>query len=235
MCGRAAGDVRSRDRNEPIAPIDSDHLRRDSCNFDDRTGRRAALADRPHQCDGADVAGRPALARIAFPPRCARRILSRRGQPRRCGCKSVWARLRQPRIRAGAGPSLLSGIPGRNEPRCAGRRCVHLPLVLGIHVACVLGARDGAPPRSGQCTSGLRLSRHGKLRNAGFVARFRPAVGSWRQLQFCGHPQRPAHAFRSRAGALADAAWAPGRKPAWSRCTYGCRWPIPQHRAMSRR
>ena len=59
-------------------------------------------------------------------------------------------RLRPARARAAAGAAVLSGVPGGDEPGAAGRRRLHLPDVLGVHVAAVLGAGAGASPRGGQ-------------------------------------------------------------------------------------
>ena len=48
----------------------------------------------------------------------------------------------------GARAAVLSGVPRRHEPRRARRRRLHLPAVLGVHVAVVLGAGDGAITRT---------------------------------------------------------------------------------------
>ena len=45
---------------------------------------------------------------------------------------------------------VLPGVPRRHESRRARRRRLHLPAGLGVHVAVVLGAGDGAPPRRRQ-------------------------------------------------------------------------------------
>ena len=96
-------------------------------------GARRLLAARAGARDHA--AARPALARRAFPARCALRLLPRRGQSRRRGREPVRARLRPARAGAAARAAVLSGVPRRHEPRRARRRRVHLPRVVGVHVA----------------------------------------------------------------------------------------------------
>ena len=49
---------------------------------------------------------------------------------------------------AAARAAVLSRLSRRHEPRRARRRRLHLPVLLGVHVAHVVGAGDGAPPRA---------------------------------------------------------------------------------------
>ena len=51
----------------------------------------------------------------------------------------------------------------------------HFPGVMGVHVAGLLGAGDGASSGTGQYTGRLRLYCHGGARDHGAAARFRPA------------------------------------------------------------
>ena len=92
--------------------------------------------------------------------------------------QSVCARLWPTRDRAGARTAVLSGLSCRHEPRCDRRRRLHLFALLGIHVAFVVGAGHGAPPRARQCARRLRLSGHGELRHARAAADIRPAGGA---------------------------------------------------------
>ena len=76
------------------------------------------------------------------------------------------ARLRPARARARARAAVLPGVSRRHEPRRAGRRCVHVPARLGVHVARLVGAGDGAPSRARQRAGRLRLPGDGELRHA---------------------------------------------------------------------
>ena len=76
----------------------------------------------------------------------------------------------------GAGAAVLSRLPRRHEPRADRRRRLRVPGVVGVHVAGLLGAGDGASPR------GRRTQRAGfvyivmaSFRRAGAAARLRPA------------------------------------------------------------
>ena len=80
-------------------------------------------------------------------------------------------------------PAFLAGMNSGG----AGGRCVFLPAVLGVHVARVLGAGDGASSRTGQCQGGLHLSRDGKLWHAGAVAGFRSTGRTGGRLRFRRH------------------------------------------------
>ena len=77
-------------------------------------------------------------------------LLSRRRRSRRRRRQPVRARLWPPRGRAAARAAVLSGLPRRHESGGAGRRCLHLSRLLGIHVAHLVGAGDGAPSRARQ-------------------------------------------------------------------------------------
>ena len=88
------------------------------------------------------------------------------GQSRRRRGEPLRARLRAPRARSRARAAVLSGVSGRHESRAARGRRLHLPVVVGVHVARLLGAGDGASPRIRQPARGLRLYRHGELRHA---------------------------------------------------------------------
>ena len=91
-----------------------------------------------------DAAARAAVARRAFSRRRALRLLPRRRQSRRRRSEPLCARLRQARACAAARAALLSAVPRRHEPRRRRRRRLHLPLLVGVHVALLLGAGDGA-------------------------------------------------------------------------------------------
>jgi hypothetical protein len=149
------------------------------------------------------MTGRP------FPDRCAGRVLSRRRQSGRHRRKPLRSRLRPPRAGAGPRAAVLSGVPGRHEPGGAGGRCVLLSVVLGVHVAFVLGAGHGASPRTGQRQGRLYLSGDGELRHAGAAVGLRPAGGSGGGLRVCRHPRGAAYDLSGRAGA--DPAAARGR------------------------
>ena len=67
----------------------------------------------------------------------------------------VRPRLRPARDRAAA--ACCRSFPlflARHEPGRARRRCLHFPRRLGVHVAVVMGAGRGAPPRSGNARAG---------------------------------------------------------------------------------
>ena len=89
---------------------------------------------------------------------------------------------------------------GRHEPRRPGRRRLHLPGRLGVHVAVVLGAGDGAPPRSRQPQRRLHLHRHGELRHAhpaAWPSACLPAAPAAMPLPISGRPCRPCRALSS--------------------------------------
>ncbi len=136
-----------------------------------------------------DAAARPALDRRAFPARRARGLLPRGHQSRRCRRQPVRAGLRPPRGVARTDPAVLSGLPCRHEPRGARRRRVHVPRRVGVHVALVLRARDGAPSRSGEHPRRIHLSRDGGHRHARAAARLRRARGQRRRLFLRGDPR----------------------------------------------
>ena len=94
-----------------------------------------------------DIAARPALARRAFPHRCARGVLPGGGQSRRRGGEPVRARLWPARGGAAARAAVLSRFSRRHEPCRARRRCLQLPGVVGVHVAHLVGAGDRASSR----------------------------------------------------------------------------------------
>ena len=146
----------------------------------------------------SDLADRIAVARRPFPPGRAGFVFPCRRQSRRRGGKPLRSRLRPSRAGAAPRAAVLPRLPGRHESGGAGGRRVFLPAVLGIHVAGVLGAGHGAPPRSRQRQGGLRLSRDGKLRHAGAAAGLRPAGGTGGRLRICRHSRRAAYAVRGR-------------------------------------
>ena len=90
------------------------------------------------------AAVRAAMARRAFPHRCAFRVLSRRRQSRR--------RARPPSMHSAMAAMSLNRSAccrsirrfSRHEPGRARRRRLQLPVGVGVHVARVLGARAGA-------------------------------------------------------------------------------------------
>ena len=125
------------------------------------------------------------------------------GGRRSCGLR---ARLWRARAGAGARPAVLPGVPRRHEPRGPGRRRLHLPARLGVHVADLLGAGHGAPPRAGQRACRLRLPGHGELRHAFTPARVRPARGPERRLRVRCDPERLSAAQPGRSGAGAGPA-----------------------------
>src|SRR5262249_48325562 len=96
-----------------------------------------------------DASAWRALDRCPFPYRCVGRLLSRGYRVGRPRSKLVRARLRATRRSAVTGTSVLSRIFGRHESRRARRRCFYIPGVVGVHVVVLVGAGDGAPPRSG--------------------------------------------------------------------------------------
>ena len=96
--------------------------------------------------DVAAPAPRIAMDRCAFSHRFSNRVFPGRRESRCCLGKFVRYRLRPARRRAAARPPLLSSVPSRHESCRACRRCLHLPGFLGIHVAFLLGACDGASP-----------------------------------------------------------------------------------------
>ena len=128
-------------------------------------------------------------------------------------------------------------LPRRHEPGRARRRRLHLPVLLGVHVAGLLGAGAWRITASAeQRARRLHLSRHGELRHAGAAAGLRPARR--RRAAATPSPRCAPH----RHAPLASPRWclrwrcsAPARRPGWCRCMSGCRSPIPPRRAMSRR
>ena len=126
--------------------------------------------------------GLPGIGR-ALSGRCARRVLSRRRQPRRRGGEPLrlgYGRHESAPLRV---LPFFPGLSRRHEPRRAGGRRVQLPDRLGVHVAVVLGAGDGEPPRARECARRLHLSGDGELRHARAAARLRPARGRGRRLR----------------------------------------------------
>ena len=103
---------------------------------------------------------------------------------------------------AAARAAVLSGLSRRHESRGARRRRLHLPGVVGVHVAHLLGAGDRASSRSREPARRLCLSADGELRHAGAAARFRPARRRRRQLRLRRHPRRAS--VRESRGAGAD-------------------------------
>ena len=153
-----------------------------------RVSRSCSASAAPAQ---RDAAARPAVDRRAFPHGCARGVLPRGGRSRRRGGEPVRARLWPPRGGAAARAAVLSGVPRRHESGRARRRRLQLPGLLGVHVAVVLGAGDGAPPRARQCARRLHLSGDGELRHARAAADLRPARRPRRRL--CLRDIRAAH------------------------------------------
>ena len=147
------------------------------------------------------------LARRAFPARRDLRVFRRAGQSRRLRRQPLRARLRAPRAGAGAGAAVLSRLPRRHGARAAGRRRLHVPGLLGVHVAGVLGAGDGASPKPGECARGLRLYRDGELSAASLLLlAFGLLAGRAAAIRFeamRAHAPPPAVAAR-RAHARAD-------------------------------
>ena len=87
------------------------------------------------------------------------RVLSGGGRSRRRRREPVRARLWPSRASAGARAAVLSAVPGRHESRRARRRRLHLPDLLGVHVAHVVGAGDRAPSREATtCTPATSIS-----------------------------------------------------------------------------
>ena len=146
------------------------------------------------------------MAWRAFPAGRAGFVFPRCRQSGRRGGKPLRSRLRPPRSRAAPRAAVLPRLSGRHESGGAGGRRVFLPAVLGIHVACVLGAGHGAPPRSRQRQGRLRLSRDGELRHAGVAAGLRPVGGTGGRLRICRHSRGAAYALRGGAGVDPDAA-----------------------------
>ncbi len=155
--------------------------------------RLAAGPDRP--------AHRPAVAGRALPPGRPVRGVPDRGQPRRRGRQPLRRRLRRARGGAGPGAALLPGVPGGHEPGGAGRRRLHLPGGVGVHVAELLGPGDGPPPRSGGRPGRLRLSDHGGVRRPVPAARLRPDGRTVRRLRLRRHARGGPLAAVGGAGA----------------------------------
>ena len=116
---------------------------------------------------------------------------ARRGEPLR-------PRLRPDRALARAGAAVLPGLSRGHEPRPRRRRRLYVSSVLGVHVARLLGAGDGASSRGRQRARRLRLPRDGELRHARAVARLRLAGGPRRRLRLRRHARGEADARRRR-------------------------------------
>ena len=128
------------------------------------------------------------------------------------------------------------GVPRRHEPGRPRRRRLHLPVLLGVHVARLLGAGDGAPrarPRTRAPATSISSWR---------------ASARWRccSPSACSPAPTGGYAFAAMRAGIAAAdrrprwSWrwrcsAPARRPASCRCTSGCRSPIRPRRATSRR
>jgi len=194
---RVAGDGGAGRDPRPVGQGDGRGLRRRPDGLDGGSRRRRD-ADRRRCGHGAvpDAAAGIAVGRCAFPVGCAGGLLPSRRQSRRRGREPLRPRLRPSREGAAPRPAVLRSLPSGHESRGAGRRRLHLPGVLGIHVAGVMGACHGAPPRGRQHPSGLCLSRHGELRHAGAAARLRSPVGPGGKLCVRRDPRRVAHAAR---------------------------------------
>ena len=203
------------------------------CRLRDSARARGAVGRRTGA--DTDAAARPALDRRAFPARRALGLLPRRGQSRRRRRQPVRARLRPPRGGSRADPAVLSGLPRRHEPRRARRRRVHVPGRVGVHVALVLRAGDGAPSRSGERPRRIHLSRDGEHRHARAAARLRRARRRATAAIPSRRSARPRPRRRSRRSRSASRCSAPARRPGSCRCMSGCRSPIRPRRATSRR
>ena len=142
---------RARYRHPPLRRSRAPHLSHLPRRLPRQSGRRR------HAAPGREQ-GRPRLP-CGCPSACrgsARISASTRSPP------SFWssstsaapAPASTPSATAGTRPRRGRVLPfypaflGRHEPRRAGRRRLHLPGRLGVHVADVLGAGDGAPPRA---------------------------------------------------------------------------------------
>ena len=107
-------------------------------------------------------------------------------------------------------------------------------VVMGVHVARVLGAGDGPSSRGGQRAGGLRLYRHGEPGHDGPAAGVRSAGRSARRLYVRDDAREP----RRRAGVAGLCSlWrssARGRRRAWCRSMSGCRSRIRPRRSCLR-
>src|SRR3954468_18671668 len=107
-------------------------------------GGGAALAQLPGGAAGGPAvvpAAGPAGARRPLPPRRPGRLLPAGRQPGGRPRLPLRARLRGGRAGAGAHPDLLPRLPGGREPGPDRPRRLHLPALLGVHVARLLGSR----------------------------------------------------------------------------------------------
>ena len=111
-----------------------------------------------------------------------------------------------------------------------------VPAVVGVHVAGVVGAGDGAPSRGrrsrgpASSTSSWRASARCRC-----CSSFGLLAGAGGGYAFDGDARRAARAPASPRWRSPWRSSAPGRRPASRRCTSGCRSPIPPRRATSRR
>ena len=185
-------------------------------------------------------AARPALARRLPPRRAVRRLLS-------CS-SSISAAPRASLYGLGYGRHeeappervllpFLSRLPRRHEPRAvAGRRRLHLPARLGVHVAGVLGAGHGAPPRAGQrrapatSISSWRASARSRCCSPSACS-----PGPTAATPSTPSAPPPARRWLAGAGPGPGRCSAPARRRASCRCMSGCRSPIRPRRATSRR
>ena len=90
------------------------------------------------------------------------------------------------------------GVPRRHEPRRAGRRRLHLPARLGVHVADLLGAGDGAPPRSGEPRAPATSTSSWRASARWPAAGLRPARRAGRRLHVRRHPRAERAALSRR-------------------------------------
>ena len=97
-------------------------------------------------------------------------------EPRRRVGEPLRPRIRPPRKRPCARRAVLPAVSRRDESGRDRRRCVYVSAELGVHVAHVVGARDGASRRSRQSRSRIPVSRDGELRHVGVAAGVRTAV-----------------------------------------------------------
>ena len=163
--------------------------------------RRAGASPRRGGAFRSHAAARRAVARRAFPPRRAVRLLSHRGRSRRHERQPVRARLWRARNRTAARAAVLRRLPRRHDAGRARRRRLHVPVLLGVHVAHLLGAGDVAPPRRGKRARRLRLSGDGELRHAHAAVRLRPPGRPGRPLHFRADARRASFGGARRAGA----------------------------------
>ena len=145
--------------------------------------RRMVSGHRPGRSADHRSAGRAALAGSALPPRSAGGGVSHRRQFGRRDGKSLRPGRLAPRARPCPGTALLPRVSCRYEPGRHGGRRIHIPAHLGVHVAHIVGAGDGASPASRQRPRGIHLPADGEPRHAFAAALFRPPGGSRRRLR----------------------------------------------------